>query len=250
MTYAFSTKEQKSPYQVIHDVPKRAMVVFAHPDDAEIGAGATASAWASQGCEITYLQCTTGSSGSNDSSMTSNRIVKIRTSEQEAAANVIGVKDIIKLNHPDGELEADRSFLSEIVHAIRKYRPEVIFTHDQHRIQGFQHRDHRNVGTTVQDAVYPYARDHLHFTAQLSADIQTHKVKHILFWGADRPDVIVNVSDSIDNKIAALSKHKSQLAGLSFGSNIDNQLKERHAYVAKGHSFEYGEIFRRLTART
>ena len=249
MTYAFSSKKQKNPYEVIDEVPKRAMVAFAHPDDAEIGAGATASLWASRGCEITYLQCTTGSSGSNDSSMTSNRIVKIRSAEQKAAADVIGVKDIIKLNHPDGELEADRIFLSEIVHAIRKFRPEVIFTHDQHRIQGFQHRDHRNVGTTVQDSVYPYARDHLHFTEQLSEDIQPYKVKHILFWGADRPDVIVDVSDSIDNKITARSKHKSQLTGLSFGSNMDKQLKERHACVAKGYHFAYGETFRRLTAR-
>ena len=250
MTYPFSTPQEVTKYEVIDEVPARAIVIFAHPDDAEIGAGATAALWASQGCEITYLQCTTGSSGSNDTSMTSVQIVGIRASEQRAAADVIGVSDIVVLDHPDGELEADRVFLGEVVHALRKYRPEVVFTHDQHRIHGFQHRDHRNVGITVQDAVYPYARDHLHFPEQLVDGIEPYKVKHLFFWGTDIPDVLVDVSDSVDTKISALANHESQLPGLSFGSDMDERLRKRHSDAAAGYGFKYGETFRRLTART
>ena len=250
MTYPFSTPNQVTKYEVIDEVPARALIIFAHPDDAEIGAGATAAYWASKGTEITYVQCTTGSSGSNDTEMTSERIVGIRAAEQRAAADAIGVGDIVVLDHPDGELEADRVFLGEIVHAIRKYRPEVIFTHDQHRVNGFQHRDHRHVGITVQDAVYPYARDHLHFPEQLVDGVEPYKVKHLLFWGTDKPDVIVDVSESVDIKITALSKHESQLPGLSFASEIDKRTRGRHIDAAKGYGFEYGDIFRRLTART
>ena len=122
MTRKFSTANQIPKYDVIRDIPKRAMVIFAHPDDAEIGAGATAALWSSAGCEITYVQCTTGSSGSTDTKMTSNRIVSIRSTEQRAAADIIGVGEIIVLNHPDGELEDNRLFLGEIVHVLRKYR--------------------------------------------------------------------------------------------------------------------------------
>ncbi len=250
MTYPFSTPNQVTKYEVIEEVPKRAMVIFAHPDDAEIGAGATAAYWASKGAEITYVQCTTGSSGSNDTEMTSERIVAIRAAEQRAAADAIGVGDIVVLDHPDGELEADRVFLGEIVHALRKYRPEVVFTHDQHRMNGFQHRDHRHVGITVQDAIYPYARDHLHFPEHLVDGIEPYKVKHLLFWGTDRPDVIVDVSDGVDTKINALSKHESQLPGLSFGSDMNRRMRGRHIDAAKGYGFEYGDTFRRLTART
>jgi LmbE family N-acetylglucosaminyl deacetylase len=250
MTYPFSTPLEVTKYEMIEEVPKRAMVIFAHPDDAEIGAGATAALWAAQGTEITYVQCTTGSSGSNDTEMTSDRIVEIRAAEQRAAADAIGVGDIVVLDHPDGELEADRVFLGEVVHALRKYRPEVVFTHDQHRINGFQHRDHRHVGITVQDAVYPYARDHLHFPEHLVDGIEPHKVKHLMFWGTDSPDVLVDVTDSVDTKINALSKHESQLPGLSFGSDMDKRMRMRHIEAAKGYGFEYGETFRRLTART
>ena len=250
MTYPFSTPNKVTKYEVFDEVPERAMVIFAHPDDAEIGAGATAALWASKGCEITYVQCTTGSSGSNDTEMTSERIVGIRAAEQRAAADAIGVGDIVVLDHPDGELEADRVFLGEVVHALRKYRPEVVFTHDQHRVNKFQHRDHRHVGITVQDAIYPYARDHLHFPEQLIDGIKPYKVKHLFFWGTDESDVIVDVSDSVDTKITALSKHESQIAGLSFGSEMDLRLRTRHTEAAKGYGFQYGDTFRRLTART
>ena len=250
MTYPFSTPSPVTKYEVIKEIPDRAMVIFAHPDDAEIGAGATAALWAANGTEITYVQCTTGSSGSNDLSMTSDRIVAIRATEQRAAADTIGVGDIVVLDHPDGELEADREFLGEIVHALRKYRPEAVFAHDPHRTNGFQHRDHRSVGTTVQDAIYPYARDHLHFPEQLVDGVEPHKVKHLLYWGSDQPDVLVDVSESVDTKISALAKHESQIAGLSFGSEMDRRMRGRHADSARGYGFEYGEAFRRLTART
>lgn len=250
MTYPFSTPNLVTKYEVIEEVPKRAMVIFAHPDDAEIGAGATAALWASRGTEVTYVQCTTGSSGSNDPAMTSERIVAIRAAEQRAAADAIGVGDIVVLDHPDGELEADRIFLGEIVHALRKYRPEAVFSHDPYRINGFQHRDHRNVGITVQDAIYPYARDHLHFPDQLTGGIEPHKVKHLLYWGTDNASVIVDVSASVDTKIKALAEHKSQIPGLSFGSDMDRRMRTRHTDAAKGYGFEYGDTFRRLTART
>ncbi len=249
MTYPFSTPNRVTKYEEDKNVPKRAMVIFAHPDDAEIGAGATVALWAANGTEITYVQCTTGSSGSNDLEMTSGRIVEIRATEQRAAANEIGVGDIVVLDHPDGEIEADRSFLGEIVHALRKYRPEAVFTHDPYRINGFQHRDHRNVGITVQDAIYPYARDHLHFSEQLTDEIEPHKVKHLFYWGTDQANVIVDVSNSVDTKIKALAKHESQIPGLSFGSDMDLRMRQRHTDAAKGYGFEYGEAFRRLTAR-
>ena len=231
------------------EIPERAMVVCAHPDDAEIGAGGTTSLWAANGCEISYVVCTTGSSGSNDESMTSDRIVEIRRKEQEEAAKVIGVKNLTMLDHPDGELEADRVLLGELVKAIRMYRPDVVFTHDPFRMNGFNHRDHRNAGISVQDAVYPYARDHLHFPEHLDEGLEPYKVQHVFFWHADNPNVVVDITTSIDNRIDALSRHESQVPGLSRQSGSDRGIRDRARSAAEGMPFEYGEVFRRISTR-
>ena len=231
------------------EIPERAMVVCAHPDDAEIGAGGTTSLWARNGCEISYVVCTTGSSGSNDESMTSDRIVDIRRQEQEEAADVIGVTNLVMLPYPDGMLETNREFLGDIVKAIRTYRPDAIFTHDPFRFDGFNHRDHRNTGITVQDAVYPYARDHLHFPEQLEEGLEPHIVSDVFFWHADEPNIVVDITTSIDNRIDALSKHSSQVPGLSRQSGSDRGIRDRARSVAEEFPFEYGEAFRRISAR-
>lgn len=231
------------------EIPERAMVVCAHPDDAEIGAGGTTAHWSRNGCEISYVVCTTGSSGSNDESMTSDRIVDIRRKEQEDAAAVIGVSNLVMLPYPDGMLEANREFLGDIVKAIRTHQPDVIFTHDPFRFDGFNHRDHRNTGITVQDAVYPYARDHLHFPEQLINGLEPYIVGDVFFWHADEPNVVVDITDTIDIRIDALSKHSSQVPGLSRQSGSDRGIRDRSRSVAEGFPFEYGEAFRRISAR-
>ena len=121
------------------NIPNKAMVVFAHPDDAEIGAGGTVALWISKGCEVTYVQCTDGGSGSNDKKMTSQNITKIRHEEQKNAAKSIGVLNYINFNFADGALQDNNFFLSKMVEVIRKYKPEIILTHVPFRINGFQH---------------------------------------------------------------------------------------------------------------
>tara|TARA_Y100000768_G_scaffold206398_1_gene155560 strand:- start:2831 stop:3544 length:714 start_codon:yes stop_codon:yes gene_type:complete len=232
------------------EIPKTAMVVFAHPDDAEIGTGATVAKWVSNGTKVVYVLGTTGSSGSNDKEMTSKKIVEIRSSEQIAAAKAIGVEEIVSLKYVDGELESNRSLLSDLVLNIRKYKPEIVFTHDPFRMKSFLHRDHRNLGFSVMDAIYPYARDHLHFPEQLDEKIQPHKVKKLLFWGSDEPNVCVNVTSFEQKKVESLSKHESQLPGLSLGSEYGKSILSRLKNSAKDLNFEYGESFRMIEARS
>ena len=232
------------------DIPNKAMVVFAHPDDAEIGAGGTVALWTSEGCEVTYVQCTDGGSGSNDKKMTSQNISKIRSREQKDAVKSIGVSNYINFNFPDGALQNDKFFLSKMVEVIRKYKPEMIFTHDPFRINGFQHRDHRITGLIVQDAIYPYSRDHLHFPEQINNGLKTHKVKSLLYWGSDDPNCVINISRTINSKITALSRHESQVPGLSYESKTGKNIRERANKVANQHNFEFGECFRKLDARS
>jgi LmbE family N-acetylglucosaminyl deacetylase len=238
--------------EIVTAVPDRAMVVFAHPDDAEIGSGGVVAKWTAAGCEVTYVLCTNGDAGTADRALTPVELARRRAAEQRAAADFMGVKHLAMLGHPDGELEDTREFLGDIVRAIRRYRPHTVFVHDPYRIRGFQHRDHRKAGIATTDAVYPFARDHLHYPEQIAREgLEPHKVRELWYWGMDEPDVIVDVTDSIDRQIAALARHQSQLPGFNVppGETIGERVKRNAAELATGYGFEYGAVFRRLIAR-
>ena len=133
--------------EIVTEVPDRAMVIFAHPDDAEIGSGGVVARWVAAGCAGTSVLCTHGESGTADRSLTPPELAHKRADEQRAAADFMGVKHVVMLDYPDGELEDTRQFLGDVVHAIRKYRPHTVFVHDPYRMSGFQHRDHRGAST-------------------------------------------------------------------------------------------------------
>jgi len=238
--------------EIVTDVPDRAMVIFAHPDDAEIGSGGVVARWVAAGCEVTYVLCTNGDAGTGDRSLTPAELAKRRADEQRAAADFMGVKHVVMLGYPDGELEDTREFLGDVVRAIRQYRPHTVFVHDPYRIKGFQHRDHRKAGLVTTDAVYPFARDHLHFPEQIRRDsLEPHKVRELWYWGMDEPNVIVDVTGSIDRQIAALVRHQSQMPGFNVppGETIGERVKRHAAQLATDYGFEYGAVFRRLIAR-
>lgn len=238
--------------EIVADVPDRAMVIFAHPDDAEIGAGGVVARWVAAGCEVTYVLCTNGGAGTADRSLSPEQLADQRAAEQRAAADFMGVKNVVMLRYPDGGLEDTREFRADIVRALRTYRPHTVFAHDPHRIKAFQHRDHRIAGLVATDAVYPFARDHLHFAEQITDEgLEPHKVRELWYWGPDEPSVIVDVTDSIDKQIAALVRHESQVPGLHVapGQTIEERVKKGAAELAKGYGFTYGAAFRRLIAR-
>jgi LmbE family N-acetylglucosaminyl deacetylase len=242
----------KPSLEIVTAVPERAMVIFAHPDDAEIGAGGVVARWITAGCEVTYVLCTNGDAGTADRSLTPAELVEKRAAEQRAAADFMAVKHLLMLGYSDGMLEDTREFLGDIVRALRAYRPHTVFVHDPYRIQGFQHRDHRKAGIVTTDAVYPYARDHLHFPEHLTQEgLEPHKVRELWYWGCDEPNVMVDITESVDQQIAALVRHESQLPGFNVarGETIGQRVKQRAAELAEGYGFTYGAAFRRLVAR-
>ena len=247
-----SDRSTPRPLPLVTDVPDRAMVVFAHPDDAEIGSGGVVARWIAAGCEVAYVLCTNGDAGTGERSLTPAQLATKRAEEQRAAAEAMGVKHLVMLGYPDGFLEDTREFLGDIVRAIRQYRPHTVFVHDPYRIKNFQHRDHRKAGLTTTDAVYPFARDHLHFAEQITQDgLAPHRVRELWYWGADEPNIIVDVTNSIERQIAALVRHESQLPGFNVaaGDTMGGRVRRGAAELARGYGFEYGAVFRRLIAR-
>ncbi len=144
------------------------MLIVAHPDDAEFGAAGSIAAWTAEGKSVVYVVCTSGDKGTSDRSISPEELVEIRQQEQCNAAAVLGVNEVVFLGMNDQGLEETPEFRKEIVRLIRTYRPEVVISSDPYR-RYVWHRDHRVVGQVVMDALFPYARDHVHrYTRRLS----------------------------------------------------------------------------------
>ncbi|MQF64536.1 PIG-L family deacetylase [SAR202 cluster bacterium AC-409-J13_OGT_754m] len=232
----------------MQEIPSRALVVIPHPDDGEIACGGTIAKWAQNGTEIAYVLCTNGNKGTDDPSMTTADLEDIRYKEQVLAAKTLGVETVFQLGHPDGELEDSREFRGQLVRVIRSFRPEVVFAPDPYRRTFYFHRDHRIAGIVAQDAVFPYARDRLHFAEHEQEGFEPHKVKTLLFWGAEEvdADTYFDITESIDLKIQALICHSSQISGLSESDSTD-WLRNWNREIGLKCGFKYAEEFRKVT---
>src|SRR5438128_10205003 len=137
------------------------MVVTAHPDDSEFGAGGTVAALTREGKSVTYCILTNGNKGSSDRGMTPERLVKIREQEQRNAARVLGVEPIDFLGFPDCELEDTRETRLAVTGAIRRHRPDLLSCQKPNRTEhfGVSNRDHRVAADIVLDCVDPVASD-------------------------------------------------------------------------------------------
>lgn len=232
------------------ETPQRVLVVTPHPDDAEIWCGGTVARWIKEGAEVHYVLCTDGSKGTDRADITSQELSATREKEQLDAARVLGVKDVVMLHHPDGELEDTSEFRKEIVRQVRMVRPEVVLCTEPYRMNLAWHRDHRIVGQVTLDAVFPYARDHLHFMDLWKNEgLEPHKTGIILFWGAERPDTYIDIAGTLELKIASVKAHRSQMAYRS-ETEIIEFVKERARDVGSQNGSHYAEAFRKVTFRT
>jgi LmbE family N-acetylglucosaminyl deacetylase len=221
-----------------------AMVISAHPDDAEVGAAGTVARWTKEGKNIVYVVCTKGEKGTSDRNLSTPDLAQIRQREQSNAARIAGVTEVVFLNYVDQELEDTPGFRKEIVGLIRMFRPEIVITSDPYR-RYIRHRDHRIVGQVVLDAVYPFARDHLAYPDLLEKGLEPHKVREILFWGAEEINYRVDITGTFDLKITALRCHESQFNGPKL-KKMESWIKNRCRQMAEKENFDLAEGFHRV----
>ncbi len=203
-------KKPQPTEQLGKDGPLTAMVIVAHPDDAEFMCGGTVAKWCAQGWTVYYVLATSGDKGTHEPDLTSQDLAAMREQEQRDACRALGVKDVIFLGYPDGFLRPDLELRGEIVRLFRRYRPEVVITWDGFR-SGFNHNDHRAIGIAVRDAVYPAVRDHLYYPEHAAEGLEAHQVNNMLLAATDDPDYHVDISDHAETKLEAVLCHRSQL---------------------------------------
>ena len=221
------------------------LVVAAHPDDPEFGAGGTIAALARQGADIAYAIVTDGSKGTGDRTITRERLVRMREAEQRNAAAVLGVRAVRFLGYEDGELEGTRQLRLDITREIRRWQPELVITqHPERSYRNFfgWHRDHRITGAAVLDCIYPLARDHLAFP-ELALDAPPPHVREVYLIQWERPEHAVNITDTIALKLEAIMCHITQVADLE---TAERRVRPRAAALGEAVGCRYAEGFDRL----
>ncbi|MCH8800050.1 MAG: PIG-L family deacetylase [Chloroflexi bacterium] len=232
------------------ETPRKVLVITPHPDDADFWCAGTVAKWIAAGATVRYVLCTDGGKGTTNPNISSADLGKMREREQADAVESLGVQELVLLHHPDGSLEDNDEFRKELVRQIRQVQPDVVLCPEPYRKNLAWHRDHRITGQVALDAVFPCARDHLHFV-ELWRDegLEPHKTATILFWGTEQADTTIDISESMDAKLKAVAAHKSQMDGRT-GKEIEDFIKERAQLDVGGSGVAFVEAFRKITFRT
>ena len=223
------------------DEPMRALVIGAHPDDNEFGAGGTVARLAREGWQVTFIICTNGNKGSHDPDMSTYRLSEVREGEQRAAAKVLGVDKVIFLRNNDGELEPTLALRSELALYIRHFKPHYVFTHDPWK-HYMLHPDHRAVGFATIEGIVA-ARDHLFMPGLGQIGIGVWRPQALFLWSAEQPDHLEDISETLEIKIAALHEHHSQL---DENESWPDRVQKRAAEVGEPAGLAAAEPFRKI----
>jgi LmbE family N-acetylglucosaminyl deacetylase len=188
---------------------RRVLAIGAHPDDVEFQAGGTLARWVREGVHVELAYFTVGEKGTQDPAATPVEIARVRMAEIEAAAAAIGAAGVHLLGAVDGELEVTMALRLAVARVIRASRPDVVVGHDPWR-RWLLHPDHRAAGLLTVDAVVA-ARDPLYAPELRAEGLPAHRPHTVLLFGTDAPDEVVDVTGTLEAKIAALREHASQI---------------------------------------
>ena len=219
------------------------LVISPHPDDSEFGVAGSVARWVKEGKVVVYVICTNGEKGTSDPAVSPDALKVIRQKEQKAAADLLGVHEVIFLGYEDQGLEDTSLFRKDIVRWIRHFKPDTLVTADPYR-RYIWHRDHRITGQVVLDAAFPYARDHLAYPDLLEEGLEPHKVKEILTWASEDPNYYSDITATFETKLAALRCHDSQVGAHHFPS-LEQWLRKRAEDAAREQDFLLAEAFHR-----
>jgi len=194
----------------------RVLVTCAHPDDVDFGCSATVAAFVDHGIEVAYCIATDGEAGGNDRSQPRSEVAKVRREEQVAAAAMVGVSDVRFLGYPDGRLSATLELRRDFTRVIRQFKPDLVIAPSPERNWDFiyaSHPDHLAAGEASVAAVYPDSRNPFAHPELLGEGLEPYTVPALWMMAAPASNLAVDITDTVDRKIAALSCHESQGGG-------------------------------------
>lgn len=216
---------------------RRAVVFAAHPDDEVIGCGGTIRRLATEGATVTVVIATTGDTGISPRFIAVPDLPGARRAESTRSKDLLGVDDVIFLEHRTQALVNDRATFQEWVRVIRSFRPELVLCHGPDD----KHRDHRVVSALTREAVWKAWEN-------VMPDLgPRHRVAEAWMYEITDPfaipDVVVDISLTLDAKLAALNEHVTQGEVLGDISDFVRGLASVRGYAIGTRS---GEAFRSI----
>jgi LmbE family N-acetylglucosaminyl deacetylase len=231
------------------------LVVAAHPDDPDFGVAGAAARLASEGHAVHYLMCTSGDAGSDDPTVSPEELVRVREAEQQAAGRILGLSGVHFLRYPDGELQPTLELRKALVREMRRLKADVVLCQDPRSIVDddgtyLNHPDHRAAGQAALDAAFPAAGNPSAFRDLLGEGLQAHKVREVwlYFTGGQHVNHWVDITATIDLKIAALEAHESQIGEWARSGGLRREMLKWGQETATKHNldFAYAEGFQRI----
>ena len=173
----------------------------AHPDDVELGCGATIAKEVSLGKKVGIVDLTRGELGSRGSA-------NLRDEEAAIAAKILGISVRENLRFADGFFANDKTHQLQIIKMIRKYQPEIVLCN----AVDDRHIDHPKASNLVSDACFlsGLIKIETELEGQQQEKWRPKQVYHYLQWKSSTPDFVVNVSDFMEVKIKAVLAYGSQ----------------------------------------
>ncbi len=221
------------------------MVVAGHPDDADFGPAGTAARWIDEGSIGWLVCCTSGDAGGEDPNADPLELAAVREREQRAAAEVVGYAGVSFLHMPDGALVNDLILREHLVREIRTFRPDAVLATDPsvifYRDGGINHTDHREAGIAAVDAVYPAARNPMAFPWLAREGLAAHNVRRLYLFWPNEPNARVDITATLDRKIAALRAHASQIKD---PARLETRIREWAAEEGEPIGVAAGEALR------
>lgn len=204
----------------------RFLFIGPHPDDIEIGAGATAAKLVDMGKEVCFLVCIDGRFGTTNApeGLEGDKLVEVRRQESLTSAAKLGVSEVRFLNFKDGGFYEQKDLIRGIAKEVGEFKPDVIFAPDP-CVTSECHRDHLNVGNAARQIAYfaPY-KEIMHEYGTESAP-----VKALAYYMTAKPTQYIKTSGYLKKQIDAIfTSHLSQFPeGCGDAQSIPLYLKLR-----------------------
>ncbi|MDQ4145508.1 MAG: PIG-L family deacetylase [Actinomycetota bacterium] len=225
--------------------PFRALIVSAHPDDIEFGCAGTVAAWTDAGAEVVYCIVTDGSTGTQDRSLMGSPLAKIRKEESQRAAETVGVQTIEWLDYRDGYVEYNLELRKDIARVFRKWKPHRFMVLDPTPTiddRFVNHPDHRAVGQASLDVSMTAGTTPGHFPELLDEDLEPWRgLRELWIMGPGLKPRVVDITSTIERKIAALLCHGSQVGDNE--EEVAGFVRQFCAEAGRAAGFEYAESF-------
>lgn len=212
------------------DTPVHALVIAAHPDDAELSCGGAILQLTQEGKRVAIVECTRGEMGSRGTP-------EIRRNEALEAAQILGLVERWNLNLPDGNITTTPETTAHIIAAIRYFKPNILLFPPPFE----RHLDHENVHQLVRTAVFQSGLTKINVSV-FGANPAPHRPQRLFCYMQTyefEPNFYVDITAQFDAKLQSIYAHSSQVFVPGKISETSSSQNEPKTLISSSEFWEF-----------